>query len=78
MVHLARIPTDFDTSRPLVEGLEKIKLEEYIEPDTITASVYGSRFAVEDIPRLEMPEREMPKEIAYRTLPIGPSLARSC
>ncbi|KAK0642336.1 Glutamate decarboxylase 4 [Lasiodiplodia hormozganensis] len=68
MVHLARIPTDFDTSRPLVEGLEKIKLEEYIEPDTITASVYGSRFAVEDIPRLEMPEREMPKEIAYRLI----------
>ncbi|KAL0259674.1 hypothetical protein SLS55_005411 [Diplodia seriata] len=68
MVHLARIPTNFDTSRPLVEGLEDIKIEDYIEPDTLTASVYGSRFAVEDIPRHEMPDREMPKEIAYRLI----------
>ncbi|GME25783.1 Pyridoxal phosphate-dependent decarboxylase [Neofusicoccum parvum] len=68
MVHLARVPTDLEASLPVIEGLEKLKLEEYIEPDTITASVYGSRFAIEDIPRHEMPEREMPKEIAYRLI----------
>lgn len=77
MVHLARVPTDLEASLPVIEGLEKLKLEEYIEPDTITASVYGSRFAIEDIPRHEMPEREMPKEIAYRALQLTAQLPSS-
>lgn len=65
MVHLARVPTNLEAAGPALEGLEKLKLDEY-EPDTITASVYGSRFAAQDLPRHEMPEGEMPKEIAYR------------
>lgn len=65
MVHLARIPTDLEATLPVVEGIERINIED-LEPSTITTSVYGSRFAAEDIPRHEMPEREMPKEIAYR------------
>ncbi|EKG12482.1 Pyridoxal phosphate-dependent decarboxylase [Macrophomina phaseolina MS6] len=67
MVHLARIPTDLEATLPVIEGVEKLKLEDF-EPGTITTSVYGSRFAAEDIPRHEMPEREMPKEIAYRLI----------
>ncbi|SPO03311.1 probable glutamate decarboxylase [Cephalotrichum gorgonifer] len=33
-----------------------------------TTSVYGSRFAAVDLPRHEMPETEMPKEVAYRLI----------
>ena len=36
--------------------------------DEFTASVYGSKFAQADIPRHEMPEGEMPKEVAYRLI----------
>ena len=37
-------------------------------PDEFTSSVYGSRFAAEDLPSNEMPEGEMPREIAYRMI----------
>ncbi|OCK76457.1 glutamate decarboxylase [Lepidopterella palustris CBS 459.81] len=67
MVHLAQIPTDREISAPLVNGLEKVKFEDADE-DTLTASVYGSRYAAEDLPKFEMPEREMPKEVAYRMI----------
>lgn len=33
-----------------------------------TSSVYGSRFAAQDLPKHEMPEDEMPKEVAYRMI----------
>lgn len=62
MVHLARIPTDKDVTAPLVDGLEKINFDD-VGQDTLTTSVYGSRFAAEDLPKHEMPEREMPKEV---------------
>ena len=62
MVHLARIPTDKEITAPLVDGLEKIKFDD-VGQDTLTTSVYGSRFAAEDLPKHEMPEREMPKEV---------------
>jgi hypothetical protein len=47
--------------------LEHISLEAPGE-DEFSTSVYGSRFAAEDLPSHEMPEREMPKEIAYRMI----------
>lgn len=62
MVHLAKIPTDKEITAPLVDGLEKIKFDD-VGQDTITVSVYGSTFAAEDLPKHEMPEREMPKEV---------------
>ena len=36
--------------------------------DSFHASVYGSRYAAHDLPRVEMPEEEMPREIAYRMI----------
>ncbi|KAG9245599.1 glutamate decarboxylase-like protein [Calycina marina] len=36
--------------------------------DTFTTTVYGSRFAAQDLPKYEMPECEMPKEVAYRMI----------
>ena len=67
----------------IVPGLEHISLEAPGE-DEFSTSVYGSRFAAEDLPSHEMPEKEMPKEIAYRmikdelSLDGNPMLKYSC
>ena len=34
----------------------------------MTTSVYGSSFANEELPRHEMPDKEMPKDVAYRMI----------
>ena len=67
MVHLAAVPNDSDVNKPLVQGLEKVQIDDSNE-DQMTASVYGSRFAAQELPGHEMPEGEMPKEIAYRSI----------
>ncbi|CZT40643.1 probable glutamate decarboxylase [Rhynchosporium secalis] len=68
MVHLAAIPHDEKISKPLVEGLEKLEIAEGRTEDSFTTTVYGSRFAAQDLPKHEMPEGEMPKEVAYRMI----------
>ena len=68
MVHLASVPNDKAANAPLVKGMENLKLEPNNQEDEVTASVYGSRFAAECLPMHEMPENEMPKEIAYRMI----------
>ncbi|MCJ1301680.1 hypothetical protein MMC08_004481 [Hypocenomyce scalaris] len=67
MVHLASVPNDDQVNAPLVKGMENVKFQQPSE-DESTASVYGSKFAAEDLPKHEMPESEMPKEIAYRMI----------
>ena len=75
MVHLAQVKNDSEVLPPtsrrkrasLVPGLEHISLEAP-SPDEFSTSVYGSRFASEDLPSIELPEKEMPKEIAYRMI----------
>ena len=56
-----------DRRASVVPGLEHISLEAPGE-DEFSTSVYGSKFAAEDLPSHEMPEREMPKEVAYRMI----------
>lgn len=68
MVHLASVPNDKAANAPAVKGMENLKLEPNDNEDEVTASVYGSRFAAECLPMHEMPEKEMPKEIAYRMI----------
>ena len=68
MVHLATIPSDKEISSPLVNGLEKLSIGVPTSEDTFTTTVYGSRFAAQDLPKYEMPEHEMPKEVAYRLI----------
>ncbi len=68
MVHLASVPNDKAANAPLVQGMDNLKLEPNDKEDEVTASVYGSRFAAECLPMHEMPEKEMPKEIAYRMI----------
>lgn len=68
MVHLAAIRKE-SAVLPIrqIQRIETIPLEEPQEHD-FYSSVYGSRFAAEDLPTLEMPEKEMPKEVAYRMI----------
>ncbi|KAL8759399.1 MAG: hypothetical protein Q9184_003642 [Pyrenodesmia sp. 2 TL-2023] len=68
MVHLTSVSSDAAAKRgSVVEGMENIKFEEPSQDD-VTASVYGSRFAAQELPQHEMPDSEMPKEIAYRLI----------
>ncbi|KAL2371536.1 hypothetical protein RJ035_004025 [Blastomyces gilchristii] len=62
MVHLAAVRRE--SIRP-IQRIETIPLEEP-EPQEhdFYSSVYGSRFIAE----LEMPEKEMPREVAYRMI----------
>ena len=68
MVHLTSVPNDKAANAAPVKGMENLKLEADDTEDEVTASVYGSRFATECLPMHEMPEKEMPKEIAYRMI----------
>jgi len=64
MVHLAQIPNDSEVTAPLVEGLKNIRFESAEEgPGDYSTSVYGSRYAAADLPRHEMPDHEMPKDM---------------
>lgn len=75
MVHLAAIPTD-KAVEPAVESLKKFtfkdircELPDDNDPeDPSLVSVYGSHYAAEDLPKHEMPEKEMPKEVVYRMI----------
>src|SRR5436305_13686041 len=74
MVNLTQIKNDIQVKAAgrnkrgsIVPGMEHISLEAPC-PDEFSSSVYGSRFASEDLPAHELPEKEMPKEIAYRMI----------
>ncbi|PYI11681.1 glutamate decarboxylase [Aspergillus sclerotiicarbonarius CBS 121057] len=66
MVHLAKVKRDSEIDKTL-ERVDSIKLES-TEEDGFYSSVYGTRFATEQLPSTEMPEREMPREVAYRMI----------
>jgi glutamate decarboxylase len=70
MVHLATVPpcTDEGADASLASGMSKVQLKLHEHDDCYTTSVYGSRFAAEDLPKHEMPDDEMPKEVAYRLI----------
>jgi len=65
MVHLNRVATDHEVkaAKELVGGISKFTLAVEDEPDDYTATVYGSKYAAEDLPRHEMPDREMPPHV---------------
>lgn len=70
MVHLATIPHKKDgeasSSKQKNDASSSLDLSEMA--DEFTTSVYGSRFAACDLPRTEMPEGQMPREVAYRMI----------
>jgi glutamate decarboxylase len=73
MVHLASVPNDDHVKKHrkgrLAKGVENLELGPIIsDEDTFTTTVYGSKYAAEDLPKHEMPEKEMPKEVAYKMI----------
>ncbi|ORY56159.1 pyridoxal phosphate-dependent transferase [Pseudomassariella vexata] len=69
MVHLASVPQDHEINAgTLPEAVKKISMQLSNDEDQFTTSIYGSRFAGEDLPRHEIPENEMPRDIAYRMI----------
>jgi glutamate decarboxylase len=68
MVHLTTTPSDEEIKNSLPEAVQNISLQLSTDEDTFTTNVYGSRFAAEDLPRHEIPDREMPREIAYKMI----------
>ena len=76
MVHLAGVPNDSHVPEAeensgkstLTKGFEKLGINSNDNPDTFTTSVYGSKYAAEDLPKHVMPEESMPKEVAYRMI----------
>ena len=69
MVHLSSVRRDSEIQAPLVEGLKNFSfLPPGGVPDSVHTSVYGSSFAAQDLPKHVMPDKEMPKEVAYRLI----------
>lgn len=75
MVHLSNLPTPNGNGNgngseedKLISAVKKVHLQLANDEDNFASSVYGSRFAGADLPRHEMPEKEMPKEVAYRMI----------
>ena len=61
MVHLNTVKNDSQ-----LPDIQSLNLNS--EDDEFSSTVYGSRFAAEDLPAHELPEKEMPKDIAYRMI----------
>jgi glutamate decarboxylase len=69
MVHLSSIQDKSDAGDKLTQEVKETHAKLTPEDeDAFTTSVYGSRFAAADLPKQEMPESEMPKEVAYRMI----------
>lgn len=72
MVHLGQVTNDSEVNKgkdDASKGIDMSKLgPEGSSPDDFETSIYGSRFAEQDLPRHEMPEKEMPAAIAYRMI----------
>lgn len=68
MVHLSTIPHEDEVNDKLVQAVKKAHLQLLDDEDHFSTSVYGSKFAAVDLPKHEMPEKEMPKEVAYRMI----------
>jgi glutamate decarboxylase len=73
MVHLAAVKNDSDLAEKVNAKIEALELgPEDVDDDEVQAdfgtTVYGSKFAAMDIPKHEMPEGEMPRDVAYRLI----------
>ena len=79
MVHLAQIKKQPTDSQDIANRLASVQLDTPVQQqadaagvrdgaDTYCSSVYGSRFALQQLPASEMPEGEMPREVAYRMI----------
>ncbi|KAF3911051.1 hypothetical protein AA313_de0203743 [Arthrobotrys entomopaga] len=68
MVHLSTIKNDAEHDTPIGNLMRMSLADETAPEDRYCSSVYGSRYALEALPTTDMPEKEMPREIAYRLI----------
>ena len=68
MVHLAKVQQQPDKNDELTKRLNSIKLDNVDDEDHFSETVYGTRFATQQLPQNEMPDKEMPREVAYRMI----------
>ena len=77
MVHLGEVPTDQQLKDLKDKTNVNVNEQELgVEDDGLgtadenefSRNVYGSRYAAMDLPKHEMPEGEMPREVAYRMI----------
>ena len=77
MVHLGEVPTDKQLSdkNDVHVAISELEIEDEEDlgfgkpgPSDFSSTVYGSRYAACDLPKHEMPEEEMPRDIAYRMI----------
>ncbi|OKL61100.1 Glutamate decarboxylase 4 [Talaromyces atroroseus] len=71
MVHLATVKKDHQVSKPAAHSeLPAVETLDLSAPgeDDYSTSVYGSQYAAKSLPAYEMPEKEMPREVAYRMI----------
>ncbi|KAH7406712.1 pyridoxal phosphate-dependent transferase [Phaeosphaeria sp. MPI-PUGE-AT-0046c] len=70
MVHINRVATTKEVSdgKAQFETVSSINLSPEDEDDDYTSNVYGSKYASEDLPRHEIPDKEMPPAVAYRLI----------
>lgn len=65
--------TNLSASQAL-DKLKHLNIGGDANTDNFTTTVYASRFAAQDLPKHEMPEGEMPREVAYRMIKDETSL----
>jgi glutamate decarboxylase len=64
MVHLNRVQTEAEIAESqITEGIDLLKFDAGDEEDDYTATVYGSKWAAQDLPRHCMPDQEMPPQV---------------
>lgn len=71
MVHLQGVSTDKEVEEQSIGSIGNVKFPSLEDDDAssgFAASVYGSKWAGQDLPHHEMPDGPMPKEIAYRMI----------
>ena len=68
MVHLSAIPHEEEKQKEIEKHSNKPALDLCDLADEFTTSVYGSKFAGQDLPKTHMPEGQMPRDIAYRMI----------
>ena len=67
MVHLHAVPSDKAANAPPLPEVGNLKLDLASDNDA-ECTIYGSRYAAQELPRHTIPEREMPKKVAYRLI----------
>lgn len=76
MVHLSHVSSfPLEEDDHLSKEVRKLHLEAAADNDNFTTSVYGSKFAAQDLPRYEIPDGEMPREGMNKSSPITVSRA---